>query len=136
VNLPQDWPLLAVAAGAVALAVFAGPVLIVAVGAGLVATLAVALLLLVPMRHLARPASKLAPPPVPAVPFSLIESFRAGRAGREEIVHVLDRIERAGPRPNLPVTTDEEVARLRALSHAEFRAYVRGRLTVIEHEVW
>lgn len=73
-------------------------------------------------------------PPAPVeddpIPFRL--GFRSGRLGREDIIETLDRIERTGPDPLLPVRTPQEVAALTSLSRSEFRAYVRRRVDDLE----
>jgi hypothetical protein len=55
-----------------------------------------------------------------------------GRLGRAEIIHLVDRLDRAGDRPQLPVRSTEEVAVLVDLPDAEFRAYLNARLDRIE----
>ena len=71
-------------------------------------------------------------PPVADGPAPFRFGFRSGRLGREEIVDTLDRIERTGPNPTLPVRTAPEIAALTSLSRSEFRAYVRRRVDDLE----
>jgi len=58
--------------------------------------------------------------------------FHRGRLGREEILQLVDRLDRAGDHPELPVRRSEEVARLVRLPDAQWRAYVNARLDAIE----
>lgn len=60
--------------------------------------------------------------------------LRHGRLGRSEIIHLVDRLDRAGDRPELPVRSNEEIAVLVDLPEAEFRAYLNARLDRIEGE--
>ncbi|HUJ78593.1 MAG TPA: hypothetical protein VLX64_06260 [Thermoplasmata archaeon] len=64
----------------------------------------------------------------------LREWFLRGRIGREQIVLLLDRLDRAGDRPTLPLRSSEEIEGLVRLPDAEFRAFVRRRLDAIEGE--
>lgn len=65
-------------------------------------------------------------------PARIRSAFRSGRLGREEILNLLDGLERSGPNPNLPGRRIEELAQLRGLSSREFRDYVRERLDDLE----
>jgi hypothetical protein len=134
VKLPVGWPLLALAIGASLVAVYADRNVTAALLFGALALLAVALLFLRPFERVARRPSGPTQEAHPAIPASLLDSFGAGPNGRAEIVLVLDRIERAGGRPELPTTPPAEMGRLRMLSRAEFRRYVEERLTRIEGE--
>jgi len=58
--------------------------------------------------------------------------FTGGSLGREEIVLLLDRLDREGPRPALPVRPPEELRRVVELPVREFRLYVRARLERLE----
>lgn len=124
--------LVALALGATGVAVGAGANLSVAAPAAGVAVAAAGGLLgavwLDRTPALAPPAA--ASPPRDEYLFRF--GFRSGRLGREEIVATLDRIERAGPNPNLPVRTSEEVASVVDLPRADFRAYVRRRVEALE----
>lgn len=62
----------------------------------------------------------------------LREWFRSGALGREEIVRLLDRIDRMGAHPALPVRTIPEMDRLRRLPSGEFLDLVARRLDEIE----
>ena len=131
-NLPRGWPLLSVAGVAVGIAVYAGPNQGVATAGAIVALLAIGIFLIGPAR---RTTVDLRPPPPPrefdaASPFRA--SLAAGRSGRTEVVALLDELERRSHRPDRPTTLAMEVARLRGLSRADFRAYVRGRLEELE----
>jgi len=132
VNVPADWPLVVVAAGAAAFAIYVGSDLDVAIPAGVVAVAAAGLLLAGSGRRLAwrrAPAPAMAPPTAAS---TLRAAFRAGRSGRVTVLAELDRIERNGPHPSLEVRSALEEARIRNLPRAEFRAYVQQRLETIE----
>jgi hypothetical protein len=58
--------------------------------------------------------------------------FRAGHAGREEILHVLDRIDRRGAHPDLPIRRPDEIQRLLRLPADEFRRHLASRLDELE----
>jgi hypothetical protein len=134
VKLPRGWPLLAIAAGAVAVAIYAGPNQNVAIAGAIAALVALGLFLLGPARRVAVAPRSPAPTPVvdAATPFRA--SLRAGRAGRTEVVVLLDELERRSGHPDRPTTPATEVARLRGLTGTDFRAYVRTRLDEIESE--
>lgn len=61
--------------------------------------------------------------------------FAAGRAGRPEILGLLDRLDREGDHPDRPLPTPEELARLSAMSDPQFLEYVRARLNALEGNV-
>jgi len=126
------WYLLAIALAATGIAVWAGTNLAAAVPAAGVALLSAALLF-VDAAATRGPANL--PSDVrrrPATRDSLRTAFRSGRMGREMIVDLLDRLERAGPNPALPPRRPEEVASLARLSPTEFRDYLRSRLAELE----
>jgi hypothetical protein len=58
--------------------------------------------------------------------------FSEGSMGREEIVLLLDRLDREGPHPRLPVRPPVELRRLVDVPMRDFRAYVRTRLDQLE----
>jgi hypothetical protein len=132
VNLPRGWPYLAAAAAAVGIAVYAGPNQGVATSAALVALVALGVFGVRLTRHAATDPE---PSPLPPT-FDAASPFRtalqAGRSGRGEVVDLLDELERRSGHPDRPTTSATEVARLRALPRAEFRAYVRERMDGIE----
>jgi len=131
VNLPFGWRIPVVIAVAAGIAIWAGRNLEVALPAAVVAVGASVLLLLevwgVPPAN--RPTSRLVGDNPRA---SVRDLFRAGRIGREEIVEMLDRLERSGPDPFLPGKTPEELERIVRLPRSEFRQYVRDRIGSIE----
>jgi hypothetical protein len=132
VNVPDDWPLLVVAAIAAAIAIDSGPNLDAAVPAGVVAVVAAGLLLAGSMRHVAwrrAPLPRMAPPTAAS---SLRAAFRSGRAGRLSIVLQLDRMERLGPRPDLVTRSSAEDERIQRMPREEFRQYLRERLARLE----
>lgn len=129
------WYLVAIAAVAGGIAIWAGPNFAIAVPAGVIAVIAAGLLLVVggvpgitggSIRVVASASSVDAG--------SLRPLFRRGGLGREAILEEVDRIERAGPNPWLPSRRPEETARIREMPEEEFRRYVRERLDRLEHE--
>ncbi|HTP54586.1 MAG TPA: hypothetical protein VML94_06495 [Thermoplasmata archaeon] len=58
--------------------------------------------------------------------------FHRGTLGREEILMLVDRLDRGADRPDLPIRLSDEVARLVRLPEEQFRAYVNARLDSIE----
>jgi hypothetical protein len=56
----------------------------------------------------------------------------AGRLGREELVLLVDRLERKALTPTLPIRSPTELAKLVRLPPAEFRRYLENRLARIE----
>lgn len=60
------------------------------------------------------------------------EWLGSGDLGREEIVRLLDRIDRLGAHPNLPVRGEAEMQRFRFMRADEFLAAVARRLDEIE----
>jgi hypothetical protein len=126
------WYLLAIAFVATAVAVWADTNLAVAVPAAGVALIAAALLFLDAWAAGGRPILRASVRRPPALHDSLRVAFRSGRMGRETVVDLLDRLERAGPNPELPARRPEELASLARLSPAEFRDYLRQRLDELE----
>jgi len=53
---------------------------------------------------------------------------------REEVLLLLDRVERAGPNPRLPSRTRSELVRIMSMETPEFRRYVATRLDQLERE--
>jgi len=66
------------------------------------------------------------------LPVSVRDAFRSGSLGREDLVILLDRLERVGLRPNLPIRSSEEVQAIVGASEPEFLRYLEGRLTELE----
>jgi hypothetical protein len=80
------------------------------------------------------PGSLIAPAPAASTAgrTSVREWFRSGDLGREEVVRLLDLIDRMGAHPNLSVRPLEEIDAIRGLSHRDFVALVDRRLDEIE----
>jgi hypothetical protein len=99
-------------------------------------TAAVALAALAVGHTLARLPS--AAPPVPAEPGPVLGVadvrawLRAGRLGREDLLLLLDRLERRSTRPELPSRAAGEIERLLGLPRREFLRYLTGQLTRLE----
>jgi hypothetical protein len=126
------WYLPAIALAGTAIAVWADTNLVVAVPAAGIALTAAGLLFVEAWTAGRRPSSPSNLRRRPTVHDSLRTAFRSGRMGREMIVDLLDRLERAGPNPELAPRRPEEVASLARLSPTEFRDYLRGRLDELE----
>ena len=123
----------ALAVGATVIAVGAGPDLAIALPAGVTAVLAAALL------FVEAGLTRAAPRPVRSSSAGLSPStarlrqaLAFGPRGREAILETLDRLERTGPNPSLPLREREESRRIQAMSLPEFREYVRTRLDQLE----
>jgi hypothetical protein len=125
------WYLLGIALAAVGVAVWADTNLAVAIPAAGLA-LAVTGLLFVEAWVAVRPPapSRAERPATPRDTFRA--TFRSGRLGRERLIGELDRLEREGPNPGLPVRDAAEVDRLVRLSPTDFREYLRRRLDALE----
>jgi hypothetical protein len=117
VSAPRGWPLVLLAAAALAIAVYAGPNQGIATLLALLALGAIGLLLLAPGRTVAseRRAALSTGTPEPSSTFRA--ALAAGRSGRGEVVGR---------------TSATEHARLRALPRSEFQEYVNARLETIE----
>lgn len=59
----------------------------------------------------------------------------AGEMGREDLLLLLDRLERKTSNPNLPARTPQEVTALARLTPPEFRRYLARRLDALEGSV-
>lgn len=86
-------------------------------------------------------ASSLGPraPPAPVGPkvvqiplFSVREALRSGGLGREDLVYLLDRLERVSVRPTLPIRRSEEVEGIVSASEQEFLRYLEARVRELE----
>lgn len=60
------------------------------------------------------------------------EWVRGGELGHEEIVRLLDRIDRMGSHPNLPMRTEQEMRVFRGMPRARFLEMVDRRLDELE----
>ncbi len=120
---------LVLALGVLATAIHAGPGpaiawAAIAVGAG-------SLLLVLSLALASRDAwSRRTAPPLEVN--ALRAWIRSGELGHEEIVRLLDRIDRMGPHPELGVRTEPEMARYRTMGRSEFLEVVSARLDEIE----
>jgi hypothetical protein len=131
-NSPVGWVLPAVAVASAAVAIAAGPDLSLAVPASVIAVVAAGAVFLgawhgAPDRRTA-PASDGWPPESERVRMV----FRSGSFGREYLVDLLDRVERTGVRPDLPLRTANETRRITELPAEQFDEYVRSRLSYLE----
>lgn len=119
---------------ATGVAVAAGPNLDLAVPAGGAAVAFAAALGL--ENYLASRGARPAPYRLPDTSPSarIRRAFAGGRIPREEIVLLLDHVERAGPNPALPSRAHADLASIVELPPAEFRRYVSARLDRLERE--
>jgi hypothetical protein len=131
-RLPSGWFLVVVAAIAVAIAIWAGPNLTIAIPAAAFATLAGGLLFVGAWLELEEGARRRTPSRWEPDVFRLRSAMRSGPLGREEIVTTLDRVERMGPTPDLPARSPQQMELIVRLPPAEFRKYLRGRLDDLE----
>lgn len=60
--------------------------------------------------------------------------LREGGLGHEEVVRLMDKLDRMGSHPNLGVRTEPEMDEFRRMPSAEFHAFVSQRLDDIEGE--
>ncbi len=135
-RLPRGWwTLLLGAAALVGLAIWAGPNVGLAIPAATAALVVGGFLLVLAYERKARsPIAPVESEPGISPGVNVREAFASGPMGREDIVLLLDKIERAGPNPTLPVRDADAVAQLTALPANEFRRYVAARLTTLEAE--
>jgi hypothetical protein len=122
-----------VAVVASGLAIAAGSNASLVLPAAAVAVVAGAFLLVGVVERTRWPPGRTLPTP-PADPARVRSSLAAGTRGRSTVVWLLDNLERAEGNPNLPVPSDEELARLQALSPEEFRQYLRARVSDLERQ--
>lgn len=122
----------AVAAVATGIAIWAGPNFVIALPASVSAVLAASLVFLEAGTAWVPSPSSRAVPPLPSTTGSLRRAFHSGRLGREGIVDTLDRLERAGPNPDLPARRLEETGRILRMPEREFREYLRTRIAQLE----
>jgi len=122
--------LAAVASG---LAAAAGSNAATAIPAAAVAVAAGALLLIEVVGQTRWPPGRPLPS-LPADPARVRSSMEAGEYGRPALVLLLDNLERSTRNPTRPNTPLEEIARLRALSPEEFRAYLSDRVSELERQ--
>lgn len=113
-------------------AVWAGPNFSIAVPAATLALASAALLFVEAWAYRTPPFSVRFPSIPPSPTYGLRGAFRSGHMGRETIVETLDRLERAGPNPELPVRGSEENRRIYRMPEREFREYLRERLDRLE----
>ncbi len=126
------WVLLGVALASVGVAVWADTDLATAVPAAAVAVGATALLFVEAWPVVGRPVGRLRHRPTPTPNDALRAAFRSGRMGRETFVTLLDRLEREGPNPTLPIRRPSDLEPLLRLSPEDFRDYLRRRLDDLE----
>lgn len=130
-NAPFSWWWAALALALTLGAVLTGRQYVVAVplAAGAVAVAVVAVLEAIQRQPSRRPAV----PVVYAPPATRARAWLgAGRLGREELILLMDRMERRAVNPTLPIRSPAEMVALVHLSPAEFRQYLAARLARIE----
>lgn len=125
------WVFLGLAAVAVLIGIWAGPNYTVAVPAALVAIALGGLAFWDSSQTGGEPVSA-STVPFESSPVGVRSWFTEGSLGREEIVLLLDRLDRHGPHPSLPARPPLELRRLVELPAREFRRYVGHRLDQLE----
>jgi len=130
-NVATTVLLCVVAVLASGLAIAAGTNEALVLPAATVAVVAAALLLAGVAERTRWPSGR-ALPVLPADPARVRSSLAAGVRGRPTIVWLLDNLERSAGTPNVPVPSDEEIARLKSLRPEEFREYVAARVAELE----
>jgi hypothetical protein len=126
------WYLPLIAIVAIGLAIWAGPNLATAVPAAAVGLIAASLLFLDAWSTAGRPIVPALGRRSPETVDGIRSAFRSGVMGREKLIDLLDRLDRAGPTPYLPARRTEEIRALVRLSPSEFRDYLRQRLDALE----
>jgi hypothetical protein len=126
--------ILALIAIAIALAITAGPNIALAVPAGAAAVVLAASL--GPYGVLASRGEDRRPVHVPDSRPSLraLRAFAGDRIHREELVLLLDQVERAGPNPRLPSRPRGELSTIVSMNATGFRKYVATRVEQLERE--
>ena len=126
------WPALVALFTALAVAGASNPG--VAVPAAAAAVMTAALAVGVSLNRAA--SARTAPAPRRPVPRSGVRDWiAAGELGREDLLLLLDRLERKSLNPTLPARTPQEVGMIVNLPPREFRRYVAGRLDTLEGTV-
>ena len=59
-------------------------------------------------------------------------AFRSTRMGREDLVRILDQIERSSSNPALPLRSPEYFEQIARVSNAEFNRYLSERVEALE----
>jgi hypothetical protein len=131
-NGPIGGFLAGVAVFATVIAVWADDNFSLAIPAAIVAVVSAGLLFVDAFLERAPVNRPLEGHPAARDPGWLRTAFRSGHLGREAIADLLDRLERAGPHPDLPGRRAEETKRLGRMHPDEFREYLRQRLDDLE----
>ncbi len=128
---PISWWWPAIAAIAAALAIATSSTYAISAPAATAAVVAAAFAIVDALRR--APSANLSAARGPEVPLSYVRDwFGAGALGREDLVLLVDRLERSSLRPDLPARTGEEMAALVQLPPTEFRRYLTHRLDRLE----
>ena len=131
---PFGWWWVVLAALFASLAIVASDSYAVAVPAAAAAVLAATLAVADTVRRTA--AARAPPARFRPVPRSGVRDWlAAGELGREDVVLLLDRLERKVARPDLPARTPMEIGALVDLDLPEFLRYVTERLDALEGTV-
>jgi hypothetical protein len=119
---------------AVGVAVWAGPDYAIAVPATVLGVAAAGLTIVDAIRRRPhRPTTAFRLPD--RSDYGVREMLRSGAVGRAEIVALLDRVDREGDHPDLPLRTPAELGRLVSIPEPQFLEYVRSRLDALEEGV-
>jgi hypothetical protein len=131
VNAPFSWVWAAVAVALTAAAVLAGSHYALAVPLAAAAVGGAVIAILDAIRR--QPAAGASPSTSASRPTTRVRGWLdAGRMGREDLILLVDRLERKAVNPMLPIRPQRELATLLRLPPEEFRRYLSQRLTVIE----
>ncbi len=129
---PFGWGLVALAVGATAIAIWAGPNLAIALPGAVAAVASAGLLFAeVAMGSAASRGHRGRTGPGPD-PSDVRVALVSGSLGREKLVLTLDLLERAGRIAEARSPQPESLDDIRAMSAEEFRTYLRSRLDSLE----
>ena len=126
--------ILALIAIALAVAVAAGPNLALALPAGAAAVVLAAALGLYCVLATGGEDRRSVRVPDSRPSLRALRAFAGDRIHREEMVLLLDHVERAGPNPGLPSRPRGELATIVSMNAAGFREYVATRVERLERE--
>ncbi len=116
------------------IAIAAGPNLALAVPAGATAVALAMFLGLYGAAVSRSPARRSHRIPETRPSFRIHRGLVGDQIHREEVLLLLDHVERAGPNPALPSRTRDETASIMSMEAPEFRRYVATRLDQLEPE--
>lgn len=131
-NAPFRWAFPTVAVAATLVALIADPNETIVIPAATIAVAAAGLALWDSVRPRTAAPGAVSTVPEPLSVSASDQWFRAGVVGQEAIVLLLDRIDRALLRPDLPSRELAELIQLRSLPREQFLKYLESRLAELE----